>query len=139
METLQLNVFIMINSFFKRFPFCTVDSGLLVLRIGVALIFIFSGWFKVTNLEMTVTGFASMGFVSFWAYLVTAVELLGGIAVLLGLCTRVAALLLAIIMVVAISVVYKDIAMVMTPVSVLFSTLALTLSGGGRYSLVKED
>ncbi len=126
------------NSLLKKFP-SNVSAGLLVLRLGVALVFLFSGWFKATNMEMTLMGFASMGFVPFWAYLVTAVEIVGGLAVLCGVYTRLAAIPLSIIMIVAISVVYKDPAMVMTPALMLFATVALLLSGGGKYAFVKEE
>ena len=92
-----------------KYPsWCTTNSGLLVLRIGVGLIFLLAGWMKASDMTATVGQFGMMGFVPFWAYLVTAVELLAGISVLLGLCTRVAAGLLAIVMIVAICVVYKD-------------------------------
>lgn len=129
------------------------SAGLLALRIGVGLIFIFTGWMKVSNLAGTVMQFGQMGFAPFWAYLVSFVELIGGITVLLGVYTRVAAGLLSVIMVVAIYKLFPNlqmlefpsvqyirtgIQMAMTPISVLFSTLALVLAGGGKYSLMKK-
>jgi uncharacterized membrane protein YphA (DoxX/SURF4 family) len=129
----------MIGSIIRRFPWLyNTDTGLLVLRIGVSIIFIFAGWMKYKDMTGTVGFFASIGFKAFWAYLVTAVELLGGIAVLLGVCTRVAAKLLAIVMVVAIYVVHGNPQMLMTPVLMLFATVALVLAGGGKYSLKSE-
>ncbi len=128
----------MINTFVKKCPWCSTDSGLLVLRIGVGVIFILTGWMKVSNLSATVGFFATMGFAPFWAYLVSFVELLGGIAVLLGLYTRLAAALLTVVMIVAIYVVRNDMTMVMMPVSVFFSTLTLVLAGGGAYSLMSK-
>ncbi len=113
------------------------SAGFLVLRIGVGAIFIFSGWMKVSDLTATVGFFGGIGFAPFWAYLVSFVELFGGVAVLLGVYTRIAAKLLTIIMVVAIYVLRDNLQMAMTPVSLFFSTLALTLAGGGRYSLMK--
>ena len=122
----------------KKISWLNTNSGLLVLRIGVGAIFIFSGWMKVSNLSATVGMFATMGFGAFWAYLVSAVELVGGVCVLLGAYTRVFAGLLAITMVVAVIAVSSNMTMVMTPLSVLFSTLALMLAGGGKYAVMKN-
>ena len=128
----------MFNTMLKKCSWCNVNAGLLALRIGVGAIFIFSGWMKVSDLTVTVGQFGSMGFAPFWAYLVSFVELLGGIAVLLGIYTRLATALLTIVMIVAIYVVSGNIQMAMTPFSVFFSTLALTLAGGGKYSLMRK-
>jgi putative oxidoreductase len=125
----------MMNSICKKFPWQNKSAGLLVLRIGVGVIFIFTGWMKVSDLAGTVGQFGAMGFAPFWAYLVSFVELLGGVGVLLGIGTRIAAKLLTIIMMVAIYKLWGNLPLVMTPVSVFFSTLALTLAGGGKYSL----
>jgi putative oxidoreductase len=128
----------MINSLFKKCAWCNADSGLLALRIGVGIIFIYTGWLKVSNLDMTVGFFATMGFSAFWAYLVAFVELLGGIAVLLGIWTSFAALPLAVIMVVVSFLLRSDLNMMMTPVILFFSAIALALAGGGKYSLKQE-
>lgn len=127
----------MFNSLCKKSSWCTADAGLLVLRIGVGAIFIFTGWMKVSDLAGTVGFFGTIGFAPFWAYLVSFVELVGGIAVLLGVYTRVAAGLIAVVMFVA---TYKLLAtpqMLIAPVSLLFSTVALNLAGGGKYSLLR--
>ncbi len=124
----------------KKIPFYNVDAGLLVLRIGVGMIFLATGGMKVLDLTMTVGFFAQMGFGAFWAYLVTFVELLCGLTVLLGIgvYTRIAAKLLAIVMIVAIWVLHKDMTMALAPISIFFSTACILLSGPGKYSLVRE-
>lgn len=122
----------------NKFPWCNTDTGLLVLRIGVGAIFIFSGWAKAADLQSTLGFFASMGFSAFWAYLVIAVELVGGIATLLGIYSRLATALLSIVMIVAIYESRASIGMAITPIAMLFSTLALTLSGSGKYSIEKK-
>lgn len=94
---------------------------------------------KVSDLNATVIGFASMGFSPFWAYVASFTELLGGIAVLLGIYTKDAAILLAITMAVATYVTRSNQMAMMTPLSFLFSTLALTFMGGGKYSVMKKD
>lgn len=115
----------------------TTDAGLLVLRIGLGIIFIVSGWMKVSNMHSTVGFFATIGFGAFWAYLASIVELLGGIAVLLGVFTRISAALLAIVMIVAMYVVHAQPTMIMTSLSVFFSSLAVFFAGAGKYALKK--
>lgn len=126
----------MFNSMCKKGSWCTADAGLLVLRIGVGVIFVYSGWMKVSDLAATVGMFGAMGFGPFWAYLVSFVELVGGIAVLLGVYTRIAAGLLAVVMLVASYKLLATPQMLIAPVSLLFSTVALKLAGGGKYSLL---
>ena len=122
----------------KKSSVYSTDSGLLALRIGIGAIFIFSGWMKIANLSMTVGMFASMGFGTFWAYLVSVLELVGGIALVIGAYTRVFSALLGIIMLVAIYTVRSDMSLAMTPIAVFFAALCLTLSGGGKYAIAKK-
>lgn len=125
---------------------CCTDKagniGLLLLRIAVGVIFIYHGWQKLTNMDMVLGMFANMGFpaAAFWAYLVAIVEFLGGIAVLLGLYTRIAAGLLAIIMLVALLVVHikGPFASAELAIALLGATLALWGVGGGAYRVFKR-
>ena len=125
----------MLNSMIKKFPWSNTDCGLLILRIGVGAIFITTGWIKFSDLPGTVGFFAALGFSAFWAYLVTAIELLGGLSVLLGFYTRIAAALLGIVMLVAIYELRSTPAMLIAPVSLLFSAAALKMAGPGKYSI----
>jgi putative oxidoreductase len=129
----------MFNALCKKSSWCTADAGLLVLRIGVGLIFILSGWMKVSDFTATVGMFGTLGFAPFFAYLVSFVELLGGVSVLLGVYTRLSAGLLAVIMIVAVYVLRDNLQMAMTPLSLLFSTFALFGVCGGKYALVKKE
>jgi putative oxidoreductase len=100
----------------KNYSWST-DVGLLILRLGVGAIFITTGYMKMFNgtpsgahfilTTGTVGFFASLGFSAFWAYLVTAVEFLGGVSVLFGIYNRVSAALLAVVMAAADSLVHK--------------------------------
>ncbi len=128
----------MINSIVKKCSWLNTDAGILVLRIGVGAIFIMSGWMKVSMMSATVGMFGQMGFSPFWAYVATFGELLGGILVLLGIYTRLGALILATVMTVAISLTYKDLTMVMTPVAFFISNLALIFTGSGKFSLMRK-
>jgi putative oxidoreductase len=70
--------------------------ALLVLRIGVGVIFIYHGYPKLfRTTQQMLDGFASLGFPSWAVYVAGAVELFGGGLLILGLFTRVAGVLLA--------------------------------------------
>lgn len=129
-----------LESMLAKFPWVNVNTGLLVLRIGVGAIFILSGWMKVSDMTSTVGFFSALGFNAFWAYLASYVEFLGGITVLLGLgvYTREAAKLLAIVMLVAMYLLRTDIAAIMTPFMMFFASLAIMFTGPGKYSVMKE-
>jgi putative oxidoreductase len=76
----------------------------LVARIIVGWVFLWSGWGKLNDLPIVIENFVGWGipFPKILAPFVSSVEFIGGILLLLGLCTRVAAVPLAIVMVVAI-------------------------------------
>lgn len=114
------------------------DLGLLLIRLGVAAIFISAGWGKFTNLGMTIDGFSQIGLTSFFAYLVATVELLGGVAMLLGVFVRYAGVLLAIVMVFAIYLVKWDMggfAASQIDIMLLVSSLGVAMIGAGKWSL----
>ena len=125
---------------YKMFPWVNNDTGLLALRFGVGVVFIFTGWAKISDMHSTIMFFASLGFASFWAYLVTIVEFLGGITVLLGLgiYTRVSAKLLSIVMLVVLYLLHTHPTMEMTPFIIFFAAFALICTGPGKYSVIRE-
>ncbi len=75
----------------------------LLLRIAVGSVFIVAGWGKLTGIDGTAEFFGGVGIPLpvFSAWLVAIVEFFGGIMVLLGFFTRIPAILLGIIMIVA--------------------------------------
>ena len=79
------------------------EIGIAVLRVSLGVMWIAHALLKllVFTLPGTAQYFASIGFPGFLAYPVFAVELLGGIALLLGLYARQAALALVPVMAVA--------------------------------------
>ncbi len=89
-----------------------MDVGLFIVRLALGIIFIAHGgqkvfgWFGGRGLEATVTGFAGMGIPAAMAYLAAFTEFFGGIAVVIGLLSRLASLGLAVTMVVAIVMVH---------------------------------
>jgi uncharacterized membrane protein YphA (DoxX/SURF4 family) len=70
-----------------------------IVQILLAVAFIASGGNKLLHLADTVKGFGGMGFPGWFAYLIAAAEVLGGIGLLVPRFTRLAAAGLIIIMV----------------------------------------
>ncbi|MEK7390689.1 MAG: DoxX family protein [Patescibacteria group bacterium] len=120
------------------------DLGMFLLRLAVGVIFVAHGWSKFANMEQTIGFFGQLGMPSVFAYLVAAIELLGGLALVIGLYTDLAALLLAIVMVVAI--VYVKMATLKVglmggyefDIVLLASNLAIMFVGPGKYAGAKK-
>ena len=108
------------------------------LRVVIGIIFAYAGWQKFGNLDATIGFFGSAGIpaATFFAYLVAIIELVGGIALIAGLWTRVAAKLLGIIMLVAfLLTIGKGFQSAQLPLVMLASCFTLFCLGGGRYSM----
>jgi putative oxidoreductase len=79
------------------------EIGKVILRVVVGLTFFIHGLSKFQGgISNTVGFFDSLGLPGFTAYVVALVELIGGIALILGLGTRIVTLLFALIMIGAI-------------------------------------
>lgn len=125
-----------------RFQF--IDSfGPLLLRVTVGVVFAASGWGKLGDLDKVAEFFSELGIAAprFNALLVACTECFGGIALVLGLMTRLAAVPLAITMLVAIgTALLPDVSSLIDLFGlnefiylVVLTNLALT--GPGRWSL----
>ena len=115
------------------------DLGLLTVRLGVAAVFIYHGWLKYQNIAGTTGFFVKLELSPFWVYIVTAVELVGGIALILGLKTRIIGLLLAIDMFFAIYLVTSNSTTFggsQLETTLLLSALGLAIAGAGKYSQI---
>ena len=79
-------------------------AGPLVMRIVVGYVFMLTGWSKLNNLPAMIQNFTEWGipFPNILTPFVSGVECFGGVMLILGLFTRIAAVPLAIVMVVAI-------------------------------------
>jgi uncharacterized membrane protein YphA (DoxX/SURF4 family) len=112
------------------------NIGLLLIRVVVGVVFIFAGWAKVSDMTQTISQFSTMGFGVFWAYVASYVELLGGVAVLVGYGTRIAGALLGVTMIVAAYVVSGNGFMMMAfPMTLAAVSLGLAMIGAGTYSV----
>lgn len=79
------------------------EIGKIILRVVLGLTFFIHGVVKFQDgISNTVGYFDSLGIPGFMAYVVAIIELVGGIALILGLGTRIVASLIAIIMIGAI-------------------------------------
>jgi len=81
--------------------------GLLVLRLSLGLIFVLHGWMNIVGGQesflremLAMVGWSAPDLL---VWMITGMELLGGLALMLGIFTREAALLLAVEMVVAVA------------------------------------
>ena len=122
------------------------DTGLLVLRFGLAVVMLFHGVFKATHGIAWMNGpLSRVGLPTQLAYGVYVAELLAPILLILGLWTRTAALIIAFDMTMAIYLVRRGDIGKINPmgggwaieleVMLLVAALTLALAGGGRYGL----
>jgi putative oxidoreductase len=128
-------------------PSSSTQLGIAVLRISLGTMWIAHALLKlfVFTLPGTAQYFASIGFPGFLAYPVFAAELLGGIAILLGVYARQAALALVPVMAVA-AWVHVPIGWVHTsngggweyPVFLIAASIALWLLGDGAAALKRS-
>lgn len=120
------------------------DRGLFLLRIALGLVFVMHGWQKLAGFgHVGVTGFLTqlgVPFPAVSAALLMAVELGGGLALLAGAFTRVAALLIAGAMAVATVTVHLPNGFFLPngyefALTLLLANLAVTMTGAGAYSV----
>lgn len=128
------------NKFIKKL-YCP-NTGLLLIRIGVGIIFFLHGFKKITNLDGTTGFFSSLGipFASFMALIVALVETLGGISMIVGIFTKISGLLLSCVMLVAIFLVKipkGGFSSAEFELMLLLSALGISFIGSGKYSISK--
>jgi putative oxidoreductase len=126
------------------------DTGLLVLRFGLAAVMLFHGVFKVTHGVAWIGGpLSAVGLPKALAYGTYVAEVLAPVLLILGLWTRAAALIIAFDMVMAIYLARRGDIGKINPmgggwaieleVMLLVAALTLALAGGGRYGLSRAD
>lgn len=112
--------------------------GMFLLRVVVGLVFVAHGWAKLQGMEGTIGFFASLGLAPFFAYIVAWVEFLGGLALVLGVFSRWAGYLLAVVMVFAIFLIKIKMGFLggyEFDLVLLAALLAIAWSGSGSYSV----
>ena len=117
------------------------DIVALVSRMFMCALFILYGYFKLTGYAGTAAYMAKLGLPSFFAALAVIIELGGGILILLGYHTRLAACGLAIYVVVAALIAHRHFAdpnqlsHFMKNMAIAGGFLAIAASGGGAFSM----
>lgn len=117
------------------------DIAILLLRLGVGVIFIVAGWGKLTGIEGVQGFFSNVGIpmASFMAWVVALVEFVAGLMVLVGYKVQIPGYLLAFIMLVATFVLLggedSSFSTIRLELMLLITSLALTMTGTGKYSL----
>ena len=121
----------------------TKNLTLLAARVLLALIFLAAGANKLSQVGSTVSYMQSMGVAGFLLPAVIALELGGGLAIMLGAFTRTAAVLLAVFCVVAGALFHRNFAdpiqaaMFMKNIAIAGGFLALMAAGPG--SLIMDS
>lgn len=112
--------------------------GFLFIRVAAGLVFLMHGWSKFQNMEMVNGFFTGMGFPMGTATFVGGLEVVGGIALILGILPRVFAFLFAILMAVAIYATgffANGYAQHELEIVLLLLSLGIAFAGSGRWSL----
>lgn len=123
----------------------TISAAILLIRIMTGLILFVAGagkvmgWFGGMGMQATLDAFKNGSHINaFWAYVSCYAEFLGGLLLMIGLFTRVAALLLFINMLVALIIVgTKNFFMggAAYPALLMINALAILLSGPMDFSI----
>lgn len=112
------------------------SAGLLVLRLAVGAVFLVHGIMKLALMHETIVMFQGMGFHPALAWVVAIVETLGGAMLVLGVGTAFAGVLLAIIMLVAMKVMYPmGLMEVRLPFVLFAAALGIAMTGPGKYTV----
>lgn len=114
------------------------DAGLLSVRIGLAAVFITHGAMKLASVTATMTMFEKMGLPSWLGVIVGIIELLGGVAMLVGAYVKYAGYALAAVMIGAILAVKWKMGFVggwEFEFSLLTMAIGIAWLGAGEYSV----
>lgn len=117
--------------------------GIAILRVVLGITFTLHGLQKIQGgIDNIAMYFTSLGLPGFLAYIVTFIELLGGIALILGIGTRVVSVLITLIMLGAIFKARLEVGFIGAEgagfefeLALAAMALSLVFIGGGQYSL----
>lgn len=121
------------------------DWGPIFLRLALGTVFVAHGWAKLGTPLGTPEGFNidswNWPYPVFWAWVVALVETFGGLLIVVGFLTRVAALMIAAVMAVAIGKIKAEQGLVggfEFEFTLLMIAAALVFTGGGRLSVDRD-
>jgi putative oxidoreductase len=113
----------------------TAPYGAFLLRLALGVMAVYHGGTKLMDLGGTAGFFSSVGLPGALAYLVMAVEVVGGVLLILGLFTRWVALAIAAVLVGAIVFVHLGMGGTEYPLFLLAASLAVALLGSGAFAV----
>jgi putative oxidoreductase len=119
----------------KRF-WDTRSFGILLIRVAIGSLFLMHGISKVQNMAQTVGVFSGMGFPAWVAYFIAWLEVIGGAALILGICTWVFGLLFGVEMIVALLLGGLGRAFGSVELLLALSSFGIALTGSGNHSLL---
>ncbi|MEK7602095.1 MAG: DoxX family protein [Patescibacteria group bacterium] len=118
--------------------FYNPNFGLLLIRVAAGLIFLTHGWMKIQNMEQTVMFLGQLGIIAPLVYFISWLEVIGGLALILGIATRLFGFLFGVEMLVATVMVGLGRGINIEIVLSLIS-FAIALTGSGKYSVYKME
>ncbi len=124
----------------------STERGWFLLRIGIGIMFMVFGWSKLTGgpdkwkmLGGAMQGVFGIGFApAFWGFMAAFAEFFGGLALLLGLCVRPFAALMAFTMITAVAWLVqggKDFSAYAHALNMAIVFVAMVVAGGGGCTL----
>jgi putative oxidoreductase len=118
--------------------FYTPAFGLLLFRVAAGVIFLTHGWMKVQDLAATAMMLGHFGIAPAIAYFISWLEVIGGIALIAGVATRLFGVLFGIEMLVATLLVGFGRGFGMEFVLMLVA-FGIALTGSGKYSIYRME
>lgn len=113
--------------------------GLLFIRVALGLLFFTHGLTKVQSLSYTSLMFAHFGFYPWVGLFIAWLEVIGGLALILGIATRVFGLLFAIEMFVASVFIVGFARGINTEFILMLIAIGVMFAGSGKYSIFKME
>jgi putative oxidoreductase len=112
--------------------------GLLLIRISAGVIFLTHGWIKIQNISQAVMFLGQMGITPTLVYFIAWLEVIGGLALILGIATRFFGFAFGIEMLVATLLVGFARGITIDFVLCLVS-FGIALTGSGKYSIYRME
>lgn len=112
--------------------------GLLFIRVGAGLVFLTHGWQKIQNMDQAIYFLGQMGLSVPLVYFIAWLEVIGGIALILGIATRLFGLLFGIEMLVATALLGIGQGISIDLLLALIS-FGIALAGSGKYSIYQME
>lgn len=112
--------------------------GLLLMRIAAGVIFLTHGWMKVQNMDQAVMFLGQMGIIPMLVVFIAWLEVIGGLALILGVATRFFGFVFGVEMLIATLLVGFSRGVSIDFVLCLIS-FGIALTGSGKYSIYRME